>query len=156
MCVLLHYQGAEDTVEYWKEKASSLTVDRDAEREERNYFQLERDKINTFWEISKKELEDRKAELRNKDREMEELEERHQVEIKVYKQKVKHLLYEHQNNVSQLKEEQVRAQLCTYRPAMPQQAASRPYSQQCRSKQQGSTYNQRKQGKASCRGNPTL
>ena len=86
--MLLHYQGAEDTVEYWKEKASSLTVDRDAEREERNYFQLERDKINTFWEISKKELEDRKAELRNKDREMEELEERHQVEIKVYKQKV--------------------------------------------------------------------
>jgi len=50
------------------------------------------------------ELEDRKAELRNKDREMEELEERHQVEIKVYKQKVKHLLYEHQNNVAQLKE----------------------------------------------------
>ena len=42
-----------------------------------------------FWEISKKELEDRKAELRNKDREMEELEERHQVEIKVYKQKVR-------------------------------------------------------------------
>ena len=114
MCVLLHYQGAEDTVEYWKEKASSLTVDRDAEREERNYFQLERDKINTFWEISKKELEDRKAELRNKDREMEELEERHQVEIKVYKQKVKHLLYEHQNNVSQLKEEQVRAKAAAY------------------------------------------
>ena len=49
------------------------------EKNERNYFQLERDKINTFWEISKKELEDRKAELRNKDREMEELEERHQV-----------------------------------------------------------------------------
>ena len=46
--------------------------------QERNYFQLERDKINTFWEITKKELEDRKAELRNKDREMEELEERHQ------------------------------------------------------------------------------
>lgn len=41
------------------------------------------DKINAFWEISKKELEDTKAQLRNKDREMEELEERHQVEIKV-------------------------------------------------------------------------
>jgi hypothetical protein len=27
------------------------------------------------------------------------MEERHQVEIKVYKQKVKHLLYEHQNNL---------------------------------------------------------
>lgn len=34
---------------------------------------------------------------------MEELEERHQVEIKVYKQKVKHLHYEHQNNVTNLK-----------------------------------------------------
>jgi hypothetical protein len=41
--------------------------------------------------------------LRNRDREMEEAEERHQVEIKVYKQKVKHLLYEHQNNITELK-----------------------------------------------------
>jgi len=88
-----------------EEKIKRQQADLDREREERNYFQLERDKINTFWEITKKELEDRKAELRNKDREMEELEERHQVEIKVYKQKVKHLLYEHQNNVSQLKED---------------------------------------------------
>lgn len=102
-------EGAEMSVEQLNEKIMYLNDSLDHEREERNYFQLERDKINTFWEISKKELEDRKAELRNKDREMEELEERHQVEIKVYKQKVKHLLYEHQNNVSQLKEEQERA-----------------------------------------------
>jgi len=102
-------EGGEASVEDLQLRIQFLEKDRDHEREERNYFQLERDKINTFWEISKKELEDRKAELRNKDREMEELEERHQVEIKVYKQKVKHLLYEHQNNVSQLKEEQERA-----------------------------------------------
>ncbi len=37
------------------------------------------DKINAFWEITKRDLEDRRAELRNKDREMEEMEERHQV-----------------------------------------------------------------------------
>ena len=102
-------EGGAMSPEQLQEKIVYLTDAMDHEREERNYFQLERDKINTFWEISKKELEDRKAELRNKDREMEELEERHQVEIKVYKQKVKHLLYEHQNNVSQLKEEQERA-----------------------------------------------
>ncbi|XP_030677031.1 dynein regulatory complex subunit 4 isoform X5 [Nomascus leucogenys] len=36
---------------------------------------------------------------------MEEAEERHQVEIKVYKQKVKHLLYEHQNNLTEMKAE---------------------------------------------------
>lgn len=63
----------------------------------------EQDKINSFWEITKKELEDKKAELRNKDREIEEMEERHQTELKVYKQKVKHMLYEHQNNVATLK-----------------------------------------------------
>ncbi|XP_059762145.1 dynein regulatory complex subunit 4 isoform X3 [Balaenoptera ricei] len=75
------------------------------EREERSYFQLERDKIHTFWEITRRQLEEKKAELRNKDREMEEAEERHQVEIKVYKQKVKHLLYEHQNSLMEMKAE---------------------------------------------------
>ncbi len=44
---------------------------------------LERDKINTFWEISKRQLDTTKADLRNKDRELEEIEERHAVEIKV-------------------------------------------------------------------------
>ena len=97
-------RSAQMSEEQLKENIAHLRSELDHEREERNYFQLERDKINTFWEITKKEIEDRRAELRNKDREMEELEERHQVEIKVYKQKVKHLLYEHQNNVGQLKE----------------------------------------------------
>lgn len=60
-----------------------LREELDREREERNYFQLERDKIHTFWEITKRQLEERKSELRNKDREMEDAEERHQVEIKV-------------------------------------------------------------------------
>lgn len=44
---------------------------------------IHQDKVNAFWEITKKELEDKKAELRNKDREIEEMEERQQVEIKV-------------------------------------------------------------------------
>ena len=74
--------GDEMTEESWQEQYHIVKKELTGEREERNFFQLERDKINTFWEITKKELEDRKAELRNKDREMEELEERHQVEIK--------------------------------------------------------------------------
>lgn len=53
------------------------------EREERNFFQLERDKVNSFWEISKQQLEETKATVRNKERELEDAEERHQVEIKV-------------------------------------------------------------------------
>jgi growth arrest-specific protein 8 len=39
--------------------------------------------LNTFWEITKQELENQRSEILNKDREIEELEEKHQVEIKV-------------------------------------------------------------------------
>lgn len=91
------------SIEELNQKIGTLEKEKNKEEEYRNYMQLERDKINAFWEITKKELEDRKADGRNKDRELEEMEERHQVEIKVYKQKVKHLLYEHQNNITTLK-----------------------------------------------------
>ena len=53
------------------------------EREERNYYQLERDRLTTFWEVGKRQLEEIKSESRVKDRELEEAEERHQAEIKV-------------------------------------------------------------------------
>ncbi|GMH42905.1 hypothetical protein BSKO_10827 [Bryopsis sp. KO-2023] len=91
------------SIEELNQKIGILEKEKNKEEEYRNYMQLERDKVNSFWEITKKELEDRKAELRNKDREVEEMEERQQVEIKVYKQKVKHLLYEHQNSITGLK-----------------------------------------------------
>lgn len=61
---------------------------------------LSQEKLNYFWIVEKKNLEDKKAELRNKERELQDLEEKHQVEIKVYKQRVKHLLYEHQNETT--------------------------------------------------------
>ena len=97
--------GAAPSDEHTAEQVAELKAELEREREERNYFQLERDKLNTFWEISKKEVGDARATIRNKERELEELEERHLVEVKVYKQKVKHLLYEHQNSLTQLKEE---------------------------------------------------
>jgi myosin heavy subunit len=73
------------------------------EKSMRNYFQLERDRIYSFWDITKKDLEQSKAELRNKDREIEEQQEQHQVELKVYKQKVRHLLYEQKITIDRLK-----------------------------------------------------
>lgn len=60
-----------------------LREELDREREEKSYFQLERDKIRAFWEISKRHLEETRAELRNREREGEEAEERHRVEITV-------------------------------------------------------------------------
>jgi len=44
---------------------------------------LERDKVNSFWEITKRQLEEARSTIRNKERELEDSEERHQVEIKV-------------------------------------------------------------------------
>ncbi|KAM9860552.1 dynein regulatory complex subunit 4 [Aulostomus maculatus] len=80
-----------------------LREELDREREERNYFQLERDKMYAFREITERRREEATAELKNLNKETEEDERRHQVEIKVYKQKMKHLLCEHENMTSELK-----------------------------------------------------
>lgn len=40
-------------------------------------FQDERQRINYFWIVSKKELDDKQAEQRNKEREFEDLKEKH-------------------------------------------------------------------------------
>ncbi|XP_068586838.1 dynein regulatory complex subunit 4-like isoform X2 [Cebidichthys violaceus] len=89
--------------EQLEEHIVRLREELDREREERNYFQLERDKIHTFWEITDSKLEEVNAEKKNFDKDVEEDEGRHQVEIKVYKQKMKHLLCEHLNTTSELK-----------------------------------------------------
>ena len=38
------------------------------EREERNYYQLERDRLSTFWDVAQKQLDESRAECRVKDR----------------------------------------------------------------------------------------
>ncbi|KAL4443289.1 hypothetical protein ABPG75_011026 [Micractinium tetrahymenae] len=86
-------------------RAKADLMERGLKNEElaRNYMQLERDKIQGFWDITKRDLTDAKTELRLKDRELEEAEDKHALELKVYKQRVKHLLYEHQDGLSRLK-----------------------------------------------------
>ncbi|XP_068432065.1 dynein regulatory complex subunit 4-like [Clinocottus analis] len=72
------------------------------EREEKRHFQLESDKIQNSWDISRRRLKEEQAELRSRQREREEAETRHQ-ETTVYKVKLKHLLSEHCDTVSALK-----------------------------------------------------
>jgi len=59
------------------------------EDEERmlNFYQQEREKINYDWIIAKKEMEDLKSEIINKEREIEDLRENHMMTINLYKQK---------------------------------------------------------------------
>ena len=68
-------------------------------------FNDERLRINYFWLIGKKELEDRQAELRNKDRELQDLNEKHQIELKIYKQRCKHLIFQNLDQLTELKKE---------------------------------------------------
>ncbi|XP_068612743.1 dynein regulatory complex subunit 4 isoform X2 [Brachionichthys hirsutus] len=89
--------------EQMQEHIVHLREELDREREERNYFQLERDTVHKFWKINERQLEVLTAEQNKLDKDIEDDEGRHQVEIKVYKQKMKHLLCEHQNTILELK-----------------------------------------------------
>jgi hypothetical protein len=75
------------------------------EDEERLYNQFlnEREKINYFWIVEKKTLAEKQAELRNKEREMQDLEERNQIELKMFQQRLKHLRFHQQDEIVELK-----------------------------------------------------
>mmetsp|Transcript_5086 Transcript_5086/g.19066 ORF Transcript_5086/g.19066 Transcript_5086/m.19066 type:complete len:418 (-) Transcript_5086:1747-3000(-) len=72
-------------------------------KKDRNFYQLERDKIFDFLSITKDELNELRDTLKLKDREVEANEEKHQIELKVYKQKVRHMTYEHKITMDRLK-----------------------------------------------------
>lgn len=75
------------------------------EREERDFhnFLMEREKINYFWIVEKKTLTEKQADLRNKEREHQDLEERQQIELKMFQQRLKHLRYHQQDEIVELK-----------------------------------------------------
>lgn len=89
-----------DTSEMTREKLEQflLKVKEELEKEriERNYFQIERDKIRAFWEIARQQLGEAKTELRNRDRAGEEALEENEALLETEKQKIKHLKYEQQ------------------------------------------------------------
>ncbi|VDL94621.1 unnamed protein product [Schistocephalus solidus] len=82
-----------------------LREELDKERTERNMLALERDKLTTFWQLTKRQCEEARAMLRKKERELEDAEERHQMEMRIYRQKVKHMLFEQNSKEADLKKE---------------------------------------------------
>ena len=76
-----------------KELESSVSDKRNA----RNYTQLERDTVQTFYDITRKEIQDIEKSIKVAECDMESMEADHIVEVRVYTQKVKHLEYEHKN-----------------------------------------------------------
>lgn len=85
--------------------ALRLKAEMDREREERNFFQMERDKIRTFWEISRGQLEESTAALRQKDHELEMTQEVADIEAKEITQQMKYLQFENQNKISEIRAE---------------------------------------------------
>merc|ERR1719424_2375993 len=68
-----------------------------------NMFLQERERINYFWIVEKKVLAEKQAELRNKEREIQDLEERQQIELKMFQQKLKHLRFHQTDEVVELR-----------------------------------------------------
>lgn len=78
-------------------KAKQLHAETQKEEADFGEYQQQREKLYYFWIVERKNLADKQLILRNKDREIQDLDEKHQVQIKIYKQRVKHLLFEFQN-----------------------------------------------------------
>jgi DNA repair exonuclease SbcCD ATPase subunit len=76
--------------------AKIQAVEREAVKanEHRNYMQLERDKIDSFWEITKAELESTKVDLRDAQRELEVAGEKHEMELRLQTHKLKQVKHE--------------------------------------------------------------
>ncbi|XP_041770961.1 dynein regulatory complex subunit 4 [Anopheles merus] len=85
--------------------ALKLRNEMEREREERNFFQLERDKLRTYWEITRKQLEEAKAVIRGKERDVEVAQELADQDTKNVMQEMKHLQYEHQSHIGELRAE---------------------------------------------------
>jgi hypothetical protein len=73
-----------------------------------NFYQQERERLNYTWMLQKKQIEEAQALLMNKQREKEELKEKHSIEQKTYMQKIKYTMLKHQDeNVELLKEAEI-------------------------------------------------
>lgn len=69
----------------------------------RNIYQLERDQLQRMYDVSRAELEKHRTDLLNAEAELEEMEASHQVELKVYRQKIRHLRFEHSLLLDEIK-----------------------------------------------------
>jgi len=70
-----------------------------------NFYQQERERINYEWMLLKKQIEESKAELLNRQREKEDLEEKHKIEKKLYMQRIKFLMLKQQDENVELQKD---------------------------------------------------
>ncbi|XP_034454727.1 dynein regulatory complex subunit 4-like [Hippoglossus hippoglossus] len=96
-------QSTEMSKEQMEELIVHLGEELKRVREDKRIFKLESEKNQSVWETCRRDMERVKDVLRQRHREREEFQQRHRVEISVYKEKMKHVLSEQHNTVSELK-----------------------------------------------------
>lgn len=78
-----------------KETLLQLRAEAETSARQRAQAQVDRDAVEGFFEITRKEVKEVELGLLAKEREIETTGENHRVEVKVYQQKIKHLEYQH-------------------------------------------------------------
>ncbi|KAG8198849.1 hypothetical protein JTE90_015068 [Oedothorax gibbosus] len=99
------------TKEQLESHVYQLQQEVEKEREERNYYQLERDKIQLFWEVTKQQLEEKDSVLQLKNSEIDDVSLSHLAEVKLYKQKMKHIMFECQQHINEKMKEKMSEKL---------------------------------------------
>ncbi|XP_061581302.1 dynein regulatory complex subunit 4-like [Cololabis saira] len=94
--------GEKSKEQLWEETVR-LQEELDRLREEKHYFKLQTEKAQARLEITNKNLEEAEAHRRERMRQREEANRRHQAEITIYKEKLRHILSEKNNTISELK-----------------------------------------------------
>ena len=89
-------------IEMLKEVVPMLHQQLEKCQADRNWTQLERDTVQTFYDVTRREVRDLFMGIAAKERAMELMEDNHRVEVRVYVQKVKHLEYEHKNSLKSI------------------------------------------------------
>lgn len=95
----------EDTRRSLRYECRSLKKAIEKEEVATGQYNDERLRINYFWLVAKKELEDKQAELRNKNREHQDLQEKNSITIKIWRQRLKHLMFQNLDQQTMVKKQ---------------------------------------------------
>jgi hypothetical protein len=80
--------------------AFKLLEEIEREREERNYFQLERDNIQTFWDITRQQLQESRQMNRILEKNTQDFSKKFDEEALEYRKKFRHLMYTYQTEAA--------------------------------------------------------
>ncbi|MCQ2819857.1 MAG: hypothetical protein MJ252_21540 [archaeon] len=89
----------------YKAKCREAAAGIEEEKRKLNFYEQERERLNYIWMTQKKKIEDLQAELLDKQKEREDLEAKHQIERKLYYERIKYIMLKHQDEGVELQKD---------------------------------------------------